>query len=64
MTTNQTLNAKRSSFMFRACQRCGGDAFLDVSDEPEWRCLLCSRPVQPEAEPVSLPLAERRQKAA
>ena len=36
------------------CQKCGGDAFLDGSDGPEWRCLQCGRslrqysPVQPE----------------
>jgi ribosomal protein S27AE len=30
-------------FLRRGCQRCGGDAFLDLSDEPEWRCLQCGR---------------------
>ncbi len=33
------------TFRFRACQRCGGDAYLDPTDEPEWRCLQCARPV-------------------
>ncbi len=30
---------------FRACQRCGGDAYVDLIDEPEWRCLQCARSV-------------------
>ena len=33
-------------FRFKACQRCGGDAYVDAMDEPEWRCLQCARPVQ------------------
>ena len=39
---------------FRTCQRCGGDAYLDAMDEPEWRCLQCARPVpaQPTAQVV------------
>ena len=38
------------NFRFRACQRCNGDAYCDFSEyEPEWRCLQCSRTVQPEA---------------
>ena len=43
MTTQSTR-----SFRFRACLRCGGDAYLDLGDEPVWRCLLCSRVVPPE----------------
>ena len=35
--------AKRSSFRLRACVECGGDAYLDLIDEPEWRCLQCGR---------------------
>ena len=31
---------------FRACQRCGGDAYVDLIDEPEWRCLQCARSVR------------------
>ena len=27
-----------------ACQKCGGDAFFDRSDEC-WRCLQCGRPL-------------------
>lgn len=27
------------------CRRCGGDAYLDMADDPEWRCLQCARPV-------------------
>jgi hypothetical protein len=34
-----------STFRLGACQRCGGDAYLDLTDEPEWRCLQCARPV-------------------
>jgi PHP family Zn ribbon phosphoesterase len=35
----------RQAFRMRACQRCGGDAYLEKSDEPEWRCLQCGRTV-------------------
>jgi predicted nucleic acid-binding Zn-ribbon protein len=35
------------SFRPGACQRCGGDAFLDKSGEFEWRCLQCGRPLIP-----------------
>ena len=38
-----------SQFRLRSCQRCGGDAYLDVLDWPEWRCLQCARPVSPDA---------------
>ncbi len=34
---------------FRACLRCGGDAYVDLTDEPEWRCLQCGRVVPDEA---------------
>lgn len=27
------------------CRRCGGDAYLDMADDGEWRCLQCARPV-------------------
>jgi len=43
------------SFRPGACQKCGGDAFLDGSDGPEWRCLQSGRsllsylPLQAEA---------------
>lgn len=39
----------RQSFRFRACQRCCGDAYLDLMDGPEWRCLQCARPVAEQA---------------
>jgi hypothetical protein len=39
------LATRRSGFRFRACQTCGGDAYLDLTDAPEWRCLQCARPV-------------------
>lgn len=32
-------------FRMRSCGRCGGDAYLDTQDGPEWRCLQCARPV-------------------
>ena len=36
---------KQGYYRLRNCGRCGGDAYLDVSDEPEWRCMQCARPV-------------------
>ena len=39
-------STREASYRLRACTRCGGDAFLDTSDEPEWRCLQCARPVK------------------
>lgn len=36
-------------FRLRSCQRCGGDAYLDFTDGPEWRCLQCARPVPTDA---------------
>lgn len=32
-------------FRMRSCRRCGGDAYLDTQDGPEWRCLQCARRV-------------------
>lgn len=58
------LTVKRSSFRFAACQRCGGDAYLDLTDEPEWRCLQCGRTIPPEATPARLVAAEIDQRAA
>jgi tRNA(Ile2) C34 agmatinyltransferase TiaS len=39
------MDRKRNghSFRMRACQRCGGDAYLDKGDDNEWRCLQCGR---------------------
>ncbi len=52
------------SFRLRACARCSGDAYLDLSDDqPEWRCLQCGRLVA-EATPVSLSAAEMQQRKA
>lgn len=31
----------------QACGRCGGAAYLDRTDEPEWRCLQCGRTLPP-----------------
>ena len=38
------MNASGPSRGFKhgACQKCGGDAFLDLSDS-EWRCLQCGK---------------------
>ena len=43
----------RQGIRFRACQRCGGDAYLDLMDEPEWHCLQCARAI-PEQAPALL----------
>ncbi len=40
------------SFRLRACAVCKGDAFLDLSDAPEWRCLQCGRVAPPQAVPA------------
>ncbi len=47
----------RPIFRLRACQRCGGDAYLTIGDEPEWHCLQCARMVPPETatEPQAMP---------
>ena len=34
---------RRARFKLSACRRCGGDAFLDLTDGAEWRCLQCGR---------------------
>ena len=39
----------KAQFRLRSCQRCGGDAYLDVTDGPEWYCLQCARPVSRDA---------------
>jgi hypothetical protein len=41
--------ANRRAFRLRACARCGGDAYVDLTDGAEWRCLQCGRPVPEEA---------------
>jgi hypothetical protein len=51
-------------FLLRACAVCKGDAYLDLSDEPEWRCLLCGRVVPPETAPAGLAVVGTGQKAA
>jgi len=33
------------SFHLAACQKCGGTAYLDQSEEPQWRCLQCGKAV-------------------
>ena len=43
------------SIRFRACQQCGGDAYLDLMDDPEWRCLQCARLVPGQAMAQSAP---------
>ena len=53
----------QQSIRFRACQHCGGDAYVDMIDEPEWRCLQCARPV-PEYATPQLALATEQMQAA
>jgi hypothetical protein len=43
------VTREEQGIRFRACQHCGGDAYLDVLDGPEWRCLQCGRAVPTEA---------------
>lgn len=38
----------RRAFRLRACQTCGGDAYVDLTDGAEWRCLQCGRLVPDE----------------
>ena len=33
------------SFLPRACQKCGGDAFFDAGEAAEWRCLQCGKSI-------------------
>ena len=40
MTKRTGVNMK-----MHACPRCGGAAYLDNLEEPEWRCLQCARVV-------------------
>jgi hypothetical protein len=51
MEVEEVAELKRrpgASLWMRACRRCGGAAYLDLLDEPEWRCLQCGRSVRPE----------------
>jgi PHP family Zn ribbon phosphoesterase len=57
-----TLTSRR--FRLRACSVCRGDAYLDLSDEPEWRCLQCGRVVSVEATPDRLAVTGPAQQAA
>ncbi len=45
MMQTTTKNQVVRTFRLNACARCGGSAYLDRSDEPEWRCLQCGRTV-------------------
>ena len=52
----------RAGLAFRqhACGRCGGDAYADPREEtPEWRCMLCARPV-PESAPQNIEATTQR----
>ena len=52
------------TFRHRACGRCGGDALLDPREElPEWRCMLCARPV-PEPRRMGMAPAVEQRRAA
>ncbi len=52
------------SFRLKACARCGGDAYLDLRDDPEWRCLQFGRLVPTEAMPIQLAATETQQQKA
>jgi DNA-directed RNA polymerase subunit RPC12/RpoP len=52
------------SFRLKACVRCGGDAYLDLRDDPEWRCLQCGRLILTEAMPIRLAATETQQQKA
>ena len=52
------------SFRLKACARCGGDAYLDLRDDPEWRCLQCGRLVLAEVAPIWLAATETQQQKA
>ncbi len=45
--------ANSRAFRLHACLTCGGDAYLDTWDDPEWRCLQCGRLV-PTKEPATI----------
>ncbi|TMB67316.1 MAG: hypothetical protein E6J43_08815 [Chloroflexi bacterium] len=45
---NPATPQRRPRFRLAACRRCGGDALLDLTDGPEWRCLQCGRMVADE----------------
>ncbi len=51
--------ATNYEFKFRlgACQRCGGDTYLDMTDDSEWRCLQCARPVPEMTTAMRAPIA-------
>ena len=49
------------SFRLKACARCGGDAYLDLRDDPEWRCLQCGRLIPAEVAPIWLAVTETQQ---
>ena len=42
---NPETPRRRARFRLAACRRRGGDAFLDLTDGGEWRCLQCARTV-------------------
>ena len=42
------LRRTPARFLLRGYPACGGDAFLDETED-QWRCLQCARPVRREA---------------
>ncbi len=52
------------NFRLQACAVCSGDAFLDLSEEPEWRCLQCGRTIPAELTAAGLAVAGLGQRAA
>lgn len=38
------MRQRARAFRFHVCGRCGGDAYLDRTEDPaDWRCLQCGR---------------------
>ena len=52
------------SFRLKACAKCGGDAYLDLRDDPEWRCLQCGRLAPTDATSIRLAATETKQQKA
>lgn len=58
------MDTKRGGYLLKACHRCGGDAYLDLTDGPEWRCIQCGRLVVSAAIPAATLIARQEPRAA
>ncbi len=47
------------NFRPKACQRCGGDAYLSRGEDVEWVCLQCGRTVAEPAQVLQLDLTAK-----